>query len=181
MLADQPPVPSPSNAPIAGFPGYYAGVDGKIYSTRKGSWRTLKTARMPKGYLAVNLYNSDGLRRFLVHRLVLAALTGPCPPGHECDHVNGVRDDNRVENLRWVTPSENNLAKYARHGGAPWLRGHTHNSGERNGAAKLTAKDVQEIRVLLRTKTQQWIADLYGVAQTTISRLARGINWQETA
>src|SRR5690606_17793610 len=45
----------------------------------------------------------------LVHRLVLKAFDGPPPRGHEALHANGVRDDNRLENLSWGTHSENQL------------------------------------------------------------------------
>lgn len=44
---------------------------------------------------------------YSVHRLVLETFIGPCPPTLECDHINRVRHDNRVENLRWVTSKEN--------------------------------------------------------------------------
>ena len=42
-------------------------------------------------------------------RIVLEAFVGPCPEGHECDHKNRERDDDRLVNLRWVTHSENML------------------------------------------------------------------------
>ena len=47
------------------------------------------------------------LHRALVHRLVLEAFVGPCPAEHECAHLNGARDDNRLLNLSWVTRAEN--------------------------------------------------------------------------
>jgi len=43
----------------------------------------------------------------LVHRAVLLAWVGPCPKGCQCDHLNGDNTDNRLENLQWVTPREN--------------------------------------------------------------------------
>jgi hypothetical protein len=42
--------------------------------------------------------------------MVLFAFVGPCPEGMECCHENDVRDDNRIENLRWDTHA-NNLAQ----------------------------------------------------------------------
>lgn len=47
--------------------------------------------------------------------------------------------------------------------------------GERNGFSKLTAEQVREIRA--DTRTQQQIADQYGVARTTIGAIKRGKNW----
>ena len=40
---------------------------------------------------------------------VLEAFVGPCPPGLEACHGNDVADDNRLENLRWDTRTENQL------------------------------------------------------------------------
>jgi hypothetical protein len=42
-----------------------------------------------------------------VHRLVLLAFVGPCPAGHEVLHLNHQPADNRLENLRYGTRSEN--------------------------------------------------------------------------
>lgn len=39
-------------------------------------------------------------------RLVLLAFVGPAPEGMICRHLNGIRDDNRLENLRWGTKGE---------------------------------------------------------------------------
>lgn len=55
-----------------------------------------------KGYLRVKI----GTVIYSVHRLVLETFVGPCPEGKTCDHINRVRDDNRLENLRWATASE---------------------------------------------------------------------------
>lgn len=45
---------------------------------------------------------------YQVHRLVLETFVGFAPEGKpQADHINRVRDDNRVENLRWVSRSEN--------------------------------------------------------------------------
>lgn len=64
-----------------------------------------------KKYLRVRVAGKD---RY-VHRLVLEAFVGPCPPGMETCHNNGDRFDNRLENLRWDTPSNNGRDK-AKHG-----------------------------------------------------------------
>lgn len=63
------------------------------------------------GYNYVNLCVSDNKnreeKRFLVHRLVAEAFI-PNPENKKCvDHINTIRTDNRVENLRWVTHLEN--------------------------------------------------------------------------
>ena len=49
-----------------------------------------------------------GVRQFqLVHRIIYQLVHGPIPEGMEIDHINGVKDDNRPENLRAVTHQRN--------------------------------------------------------------------------
>lgn len=59
------------------------------------------------GYVYVGLCQDGIVQKFKVHRLVATAFV-PNPQNRPCvDHINGVRDDNRVENLRWVDAFEN--------------------------------------------------------------------------
>ena len=62
------------------------------------------------GYRQVLL---NGKFRYL-HRIVLEAFVGPCPEGHECDHINRDKDNNELTNLRWVTPKENSANRRER-------------------------------------------------------------------
>ena len=70
--------------------------------------------RHPKGYRRVTIARKS----HPVHRLICEAFHGICPEGCEADHINRERNDNRPENLRWVTRSENlcNRAVYAQCG-----------------------------------------------------------------
>jgi hypothetical protein len=54
-----------------------------------------------------------------MHRVILTAFAGPCPPRMECRHFNGDPLDNRSENLPWGTRSENvmDLVRHGTHGG----------------------------------------------------------------
>lgn len=47
------------------------------------------------------------LKYVSVHRMVWETFVGKIPDGYEIDHINTIRDDNRLENLRCVTPKEN--------------------------------------------------------------------------
>ena len=68
----------------------------------------------PSGKLAQHRDNKGYVRfkRKSVHRLVALNFVSGYFDGAEVDHINSARDDNRKENLRWVTPSENK--SYAR-------------------------------------------------------------------
>lgn len=60
-----------------------------------------------RGYRFVRLSKDREQRVIKVHALVVITFIGQCPPGHEVDHINGVRSDNRLVNLEYVTHLEN--------------------------------------------------------------------------
>lgn len=70
------------------------------------------------GYARITFKRNKATRNHLIHHLVLEAFVGPRPAGMECRHLNGMPDDNRLENLRWGTSSENSL-DVVRHGHHP--------------------------------------------------------------
>ena len=73
----------------------------------------------------------------LVHRLVAEAFLGSPPDGYEVNHINSVKDDNRIENLEYVTRSQNLLHAVEQTGAY---------RGERNSQATITEETVREIR-----------------------------------
>lgn len=93
--------------PVVGYEGLYDVSNvGRVRNAQRK--RLMKLApRQHHGDLKVTLSNAGEASTLLVHRLVLAAFTGPCPPGLECLHGNGNPADNRVENLRWGSRPDN--------------------------------------------------------------------------
>ena len=84
------------------------------YETGVLYWRWRVNNRVPKtleagaqnksnGYLYVKVHG----RRYLVHRVVMLMCYGFCGEGLDVDHINHVRNDNRIENLRLVTNKQN--------------------------------------------------------------------------
>ena len=80
---------------------------GNIRRTTKGKTHHVKTEKLKKGYLRVSIWENGIRNRKLVHRLVAEAFIPNPDNKTQVDHINNNTSDNRVENLRWVTPKEN--------------------------------------------------------------------------
>ena len=146
--------------------GYEVSSFGRVRGPRK----VLMPEVMHTGYLRIQLYSHGIRRRSLVHRLVLEAFRGPCPDGYEAGHLNGIRADNRIENLEWLTPKENAAMRVA-HG--------NQSRGVDSPTSKLTEDDVRQIRAK-RDQYGTYITDLadeFGVSFSTINRIIRGELW----
>ena len=70
---------------------------------RKIKGKVLKPQRHSTNYLVVFINK----RTKRIHRLVLEAFVASCPPGQECRHLDGNRQNNKLNNLKWGTRSEN--------------------------------------------------------------------------
>jgi len=71
--------------------------------------RILKPAKNHHGYLYVLICNNGVDKHRFIHHLVMEAFIGVRENGLVCDHINRIRDDNRLENLRYLTPMENSM------------------------------------------------------------------------
>lgn len=91
--------------PIPGHAGYEVSDQGRVRSFVRGGTRYLRLRLDTRGYYVVTLGRAFQSKK--VHHLVLLAFVGPRPKGYQCDHINTIRTDNRLENLHWVTPSGN--------------------------------------------------------------------------
>tara|TARA_Y100001963_G_C6510818_1_gene322050 strand:- start:58 stop:522 length:465 start_codon:yes stop_codon:yes gene_type:complete len=90
---------------IENYENYIIYENGKIYNTKTKIW--LKPCKNQDGYLQLKLCKDGKQKHFRLHRL-LAKTFIPNPNNLECvDHINGVRDDNRLENLRWYSKENN--------------------------------------------------------------------------
>lgn len=129
--------------------------------------KILKPVKSTDGYIT----NWVGGRMRNTHRLVLLTFC-PNPDSHRlhAEHLNGVREDNRLENLRWATPKENSDRK-KEHGTVPL--------GSQWPQAKLTEADVFEIRKAHSEGfTQYALADLFGVSRRNIGDIVNRVGWK---
>ena len=79
----------------------------KMCGFRKDKGKILSPFINTSGYELVTLCKNNNQKHFQVHRLVAMAFIPNINNKPQVDHINRVRTDNRVENLRWVTVSEN--------------------------------------------------------------------------
>lgn len=103
---------------VVGFVGYYqVSRFGGIRRLRKDGTvhRVLRPSLTVFGYRRVSLYIGGVATEIKVHRIVLEAWVGPCPPGYEGCHNDGDRNNNHISNLRWDS-RRNNALDAVRHG-----------------------------------------------------------------
>ncbi len=94
---------------VVGYEGLYqASSAGRIRSLTKGG--IVKPGETHGGYLQVCLHKNKKKSTHKVHRIIATAFIGD-GGGRHVDHVNGIRTDNRAENLKWCTISENQWNK----------------------------------------------------------------------
>jgi hypothetical protein len=168
-------------AAVVGWEGYYEASDAggcRRIITKYGnpSERPLRPGRRV-GYANYTLSVDKVKKTYAAHRLVWETFNGPIPEGLQINHKNGVKTDNRLENLELCTPSENTRhAVHVLH--RPWSSP-PHVPGVKNGRAKLDETGVALVK-RLRSEgwSQQRIADHVGINQTAVSALLRGATWR---
>lgn len=158
-------------ASVIGWPNYMVSNLGRIQSNfshhgRKG--RILSPFPDSQGYLLVGLWLNRKRNNRLVHRLVAAAFLGPS--NLEVNHKNGIKIDNRLENLEYCTRSENAI-----HAVRSGLMKHRGYPGSLNGRAKLTEADVIFIR--RSEESNVALAKKLGVSDCAISWARSGRTW----
>lgn len=141
-------------------------------STMKRKGSLLKTSKDKDGYLLINLTKNNKAIKGKVHRIVAEVFLDnennyPC-----VNHINGIKDDNRVENLEWCSYKQNSI--HARDNGLLKPA-----KGIRNGSHKLTEADVIKIKGLVRSgRSMSSVAKEYNVAATSIRYIMIGRNWK---
>lgn len=134
--------------PIEGTEGIYkVSNTGKVRSNNylgHGKQGEIKKVKDQKGYLRANIYFKGKKITLKVHREVAKAFIPNLENKPEVNHINGIKDDNRVENLEWVTASEN-----TRHAYANGLKEKTREHAKRMGLSQV--KNLAKYRELQMT------------------------------
>ncbi|NBW37979.1 MAG: hypothetical protein EBR30_23755 [Cytophagia bacterium] len=154
--------------------GNVKGID-RLRNGRNGLRLTkgqyLKQTLNKKGYPEVRL-RKQGCHTRLVHKLVASVFLTKPEACTQINHINGIKTDNRVENLEWVTQSENQLHAYK-------LGLQPSRSGEANGRATLTDEKVTALKELYNSgKSAKEVAEIMNVSIYTVRAIIAGKSWK---
>lgn len=171
--------------PVAGFESLYEVSNrGRVRSLsrviRVGNGATARTrARVLKpwkmgNYLGVSLSHRSVLTKAYIHRLVASAFCERSKQSFdEVNHINNDPHDNQAENLEWVDKQGNESHKVACGRSL---------KGESNASSKLTLDDVIDIKLFcIQRAPQSAIAAMFGIAQSSVCRVNRGVSWSHIA
>lgn len=167
---------------------YQVSSCGRVRTIRTGRIRKFATTR--KGYFTVTLSRYGRTRTFPVHRAVAVAFVGEPPPNHQVNHKDGVKANNRFNNLEWVTCKQNMehasrmglMASGVRSGWKkhPEAYSPDRTRGVNNGNALLRDTQVRELlrnfKHATRGEATKW-GKRFGVSINTIRSIVHGFAW----
>lgn len=151
---------------------------GRIKSLKKNASTggiILKLGLHPKGYLRIGITYDSGKRIMKsVARLVGMAFIPNPENKSQINHIDGVKTNNTVSNLEWVSNQENMDHSIQVLKNRNW----DYVVGENCNFSQLTEEEVIQIPKLLETKSAREISKMFNVAPTTITEIVHGRSWK---
>ena len=140
-------------------------IENSIGHLRRFEGQPIKPLITGQGYLYVRLPTKDGKRNRFIHRLVAETFIVNHKDYPVVNHINGVKTDNRLSNLEWVTYSQNSQHAL---------------KNNLTTTVKLSQQNVLDIRKLYASGeyTQKQLADKFGVGRSNIGRIVRRDTWK---
>lgn len=146
---------------------YYIARDGRLgRKLDENVYKLIAPKCQTTGYMQYNILMADGTRKYkLVHTLVAAAFIGPKPKNLVVNHKNGVKTDNRVENLEYVTRSENSKHAYRIGLQKPPMP---------NRNYEVLSDDAIKLIYECQSLTQTKLAGVFKISTTTVRNIKKG-------
>lgn len=127
---------------IKGYLNYLISVDGKVFNLK--TMKHLKCSINNMGYPKVCLYNENGRKEFLVHRLIAETFLPKDKNRKFINHIDGNKANNLLCNLEWCTHQENMIHA--------WELGLNKSTERHKANGRQTIKKAQEIGSKMRRK-----------------------------
>ena len=156
---------------ISGYENLYEVNNlGEVKSLRSN--KILKTCNVGPGYPAVSLCKDGTQKTAQIHRLVMEAFCPTDNPKLNVNHKDLNKENNRLDNLEWVTREEN--MRHASRNGR--IFGAT---GEKHPFTTLKEHEVREMRQLFKKgKTRREISELFNTNYATVRDIIAGKSWK---
>ncbi len=152
---------------IKGFDNYLIDINGNVYNTNTKKY--LKPTTNKHGYLKITLSKNCKPYYCLIHRLVALAFIDNPNSKKIINHKNGIKLDNNVKNLEWVTTSEN--TKHA------WDNGLIKNIyGEEKSTSKL--KEIDIVEIFYSKLNAIDLSIKYNISKEHVRLIKRGGTWK---
>lgn len=162
--------------PVADYPDYLVYEDGRIWSNKTNKF--LKPRPLLNGYLFVQLFNEDGFKNMLIHRLVASAYI-PNPNGFpQVNHKDENKANNNVDNLEWCTAKYNmnyGEAAKTRHSKIDYTKPIYKETAVKNGMKRaIPVAKIKNGQVVESYESAIDASRKTGVSQTCILRVVHG-------
>ena len=155
---------------INSYPDYQVSTSGRVNSMKHINCKILKQFKNKGGYYHIGLCENGMRKNIDVHRLVAQTFIPNIDNKPQVNHIDGNKLNNRVDNLEWVTKSENE--KHA------FKTGLKTQQGISNSNSKLTENEVIIIHGLyLGGMKQSEIAVLFKLTKDNIHKIIHGKTW----
>jgi len=148
---------------------YQVSNKGNVKSFKGKNPRILKACPNSAGYPSVSIC-SNGVKKQTVHRLMMISFYGESELPH-INHINGVKTDNRLENLEYCSAKEN-----IRHALKMGLT--VRPVGEAHGQSKLSSEDVFIIRTEMKNHSLKEVCEAFNISSGNASKIRNNKIWK---